>query len=123
MRPLILSLLLLTQIGCACTAAPAGPAIKVFKSRGSVQCGVDGLPPELMQKELQQAGITVQRMACGSDGRMRIAMCNAPDGRLNIFEIPATSQAAAEALGYAVLPPDARELACQPEAVKGRKVF
>lgn len=123
MRPLILFLLLLTQIGCACTAAPAAPAIKVFKSRGSVQCGADGQSPELMQKELRQAGITVQRLACGSDGRMRIAMCNAPDGRLNIFEIPATSQTAAEALGYAVLPPEAREQPCQSAAPGGRKTL
>lgn len=113
MRTLLLSLLLLTQIGCACTAAAPGPAIKVFKSRGSVQCGANGQPPELMQNELQQAGIRVLRAACGSDGRMRVAMCNAPDGRLNIFEIPATSQAAAEALGYALLPAQAQEQPCR----------
>ena len=40
---------------------------------------------------------------CGSDGRMRPAMCGATTGEINLFDIAAADLTAARALGFAPL--------------------
>jgi hypothetical protein len=57
----------------------------------------------------------VQRQACGDDGRIRPAVCGAPDGRIGIFVIPAAQQAQAARLQFTPLAalPDAREQPCR----------
>ena len=96
--------------------ATGEPAIKVYKSRGSVQCEpASGRPPEVMRKELDQAGIVVDSAACGIDGKMYQSLCGSPDGSINIFVIPLRKAAQAERLGFAGLDglPDARQVECQ----------
>lgn len=118
MRILILGLALL-QAACApyaTVAAEAGSTVVVVKGRGSLQCVPgSGVAPEHMQKELLDAGIAVRRFACGHDGRMRAAVCEAGDGRLNLFEIAAGDLERARALGYTTLPAEVAESACVPE--------
>lgn len=103
-------LLLLVMALGACAAPPAGPAtgaatgapvMQVFKSRSAVQCGDRGTPPEVMRAELERVGIRVHRATCGTDGRMRPTVCGGGTGELNLFNIAASDQARAQALGFA----------------------
>lgn len=103
----------------ACAVPGAGGAgmqdgVKVWKSRGAIQCGSKGTPPEQMARELEAAGITVLAHACGSDGRLYPAMCGKPDGKINIFTIPAGQLEQAAALQFRPLAslPDAHQTAC-----------
>ena len=64
--------------------------------------------------QLAPAGVEVISSSCGTDGRMRIAMCGAADGRIGIFEVPARNADAAAALGFAPLSrlPSAQVVPC-----------
>lgn len=90
------------------------PVARVFKYRGSLQCTGGGIAPEVMQKELAGAGITVGSVSCGHDGLFRAAVCGASDGNINIFEIPASKIGEARSLGFADLVslPSAAATAC-----------
>jgi hypothetical protein len=93
----------------ACAAPPADPpaaaeaGVKVFKARGAVQCAGRGTAPEAMRAELERAGVRVSSAGCGSDGRMRPALCGATTGEINLFDIAAADLPAARALGFAPL--------------------
>jgi len=90
------------------------PAVRVFKYRGSLQCTGGGIAPEVMQKELAGAGITVGSFSCGHDGLFRAAVCGSSDGKINIFQIPAGKIGEARSLGFAELVslPAAAVIAC-----------
>jgi hypothetical protein len=101
----------------ACASAPGQPAeppVRIFKSQGSLQCSGGGTPVAALAQQLQAAGVAVISSACGTDGRMRIAMCGAADGRIGIFEVAARDTAAAAALGFAPLSrlPSAQVVTC-----------
>jgi hypothetical protein len=99
--------------GCG-HAAPPATAV-VFHSLGSRQCEPGGLSPEELAGRLRDAGVEVRSIACGHDGRMRPAMCGAPDGRVAVFEIAAAQLETALAQGFqdgSGLPPGPRE-ACR----------
>lgn len=106
----------------ALTAAACGGAyisfnaqyVKVYKSRGAIQCVSIGTPPEIMWRDLNDAGITVVVYSCGSDGRMYAAMCGRPDDKINIFTIPEHELDDALALQFQLLDglPDAGETGC-----------
>ena len=101
-------------------AADAGASVstplKVFKPRGSVQCGDRGTAPETMRGELERAGVRVASASCGSDGRMYPAVCGGGTGEINLFEIDAADAERARALGFAPL----TELRGEPQAVPCR---
>jgi hypothetical protein len=111
--------LMLPSLLAACAAqsaaAPAAPAVSVTKSLGGKQCEAGGKSLAALAAQLAQAGVTVQRQACGDDGRMRAAVCGAPDGRIAIFTIPAAQQALATQAQFVPLAalPDAREQPCR----------
>lgn len=99
------------------TASSAGalePTVKVFKTRGSVQCTGGGTAPDVMQNELIAAGIDVRSYSCGNDGMVYAAACGMPDGAINIFEIPKSSADQAQSFGFAGLStlPGAMETQC-----------
>lgn len=102
-------------VACAATNEPSPATAQVFKARGAVQCGGRGAGPEVMSADLEHAGITVRASACGSDGRMRPAVCGAGTGEINIFDIAASDQARAQTLGFAPLAQlrDAQRLPCR----------
>jgi hypothetical protein len=91
------------------------PSVKVFKSRGSIQCTGGGTAPEVMKNELITAGIDVRSFSCGIDGLAYPAVCGAPDGAINIFDIPQSMIAQAQSLGFASLTtlPNAQETQCR----------
>jgi hypothetical protein len=111
--------LMLPSLLAACAAqpaaAPAAPAVSVTKSLGGKQCETSGTSLAVLAAQLAQAGVTVQRPACGDAGRMRAAVCGAPDGRIAIFTIPAAQQALATQAQFVPLAalPDAREQPCR----------
>ena len=90
-------------------------SVKVFKSRGSLQCTGGGTAPEVMKNELIMAGIDVTSVSCGFDGLAHPALCGAPDGAINIFEIPESKVAQSQSLGFASLStlPNAQETQCR----------
>lgn len=89
--------------GGTTTVSGAIGAVSVYKATGAVQCSGGGLTPAQMQLELTAAGIGVISAACGSDGNAVVAMCGAPTGTINIFEVQSADVAAAQGLGYALL--------------------
>ncbi|MFO1274135.1 MAG: hypothetical protein U1F50_21100 [Rubrivivax sp.] len=98
----------------ACASAPPAP-LAVFKYTGSRQCEGGGTPPERMRADLEAAGIQVLATACATDGRMRVAMCGAGDGRLVILEIAPEQAEAAAKLGFEPLAklPSAQRAECR----------
>ncbi|MFY9511682.1 MAG: hypothetical protein WAQ05_11995 [Rubrivivax sp.] len=106
-----LSLLPLVLAASACAAAPAGSVV-VMRSLGSTQCNGGGQVPAALARQLTDAVISVTATRCGSDGRMRPAMCGAADGRVGLFEIAAGSVEAAAKLGFRAIGPDVQERPC-----------
>ena len=100
-------------LGAACAAE--APPLSVAISLGTRQCAAGGQQPEDLARRLTESGVRVLAQTCGTDGRMRPAMCGAADGRLAIFEIPAAQWTAAQALGYVRLDtmPDAQREPCR----------
>jgi hypothetical protein len=75
--------------------------VQVYRHDGSLQCAPDsGTPPAAMSETLSSAGITVHGSRTGHDGLSRIAVCGAPTGRINVFEIDAADVDAAFGLGF-----------------------
>lgn len=94
----------------------AETSIKVFKSRGSLQCKPQsGTSLETMQDELAKAGIPVTSFACGNNGMIQTTVCGASDGVIYIFEIPRSKAAQASALRFVNLDslPDSTEIPCK----------
>lgn len=113
-RPVLIIAAFALFAGCGSSGAPE-PGVKVFKSRGSAQCAGGGAAPEVMRNELVNAAIEVWSFSCGFDGMNYPAVCGAPDGAINIFEIPQSKVSQAESLGFAELStlPNARETPCR----------
>ena len=89
----------------AAVEAPAGTALAkagnvfVYKADGSLQCEKKlGITPQEMEKELK--GIPVSSRTNRPDGMMHIQSCGSPSGRVNVYEIPATSLKEAEKRGF-----------------------
>jgi len=100
LRGLLPSLALSILVACGSDDASPVASIKVYKHRGSVQCGDRGTPPEVMRRGLTDAGITVLSYSCGHDGLVRAAVCGISDGFINIFEIPASQADGAVSLSF-----------------------
>jgi hypothetical protein len=103
-RALVLTLAALGT-ACAGVAAPPaptlpGPTLPVAAALGSRQCEGGGTAPAAWAQRLREAGVTVSAVGCGHDGRMRPAVCGAPDGQLMVLEIDSTQLPAARALGF-----------------------
>lgn len=62
----------------------------VFKEDQSQQCGFQkGIDLNEMSKELE--GFKIWSQKKGNDGKMRITLCGAPTGQINIYEIDKNS--------------------------------
>lgn len=109
--PALLTLALLPA--CAGTS-PVEGMLTMARPLGTLQCQPGGPTAESLAAALRDAGVPVAAVACGHDGRMRPAVCGAPDGRLAIVDIPERHQAQAESQGWRPLAamPDARRQPC-----------
>jgi len=90
-----------SQEGSAPTSIAGGPQlkVKVYKSDGSLQCGMGKkIPLETMEKELK--GIQIFSKSNRNDGLMRIQVCGAPTGDANVYEIKKEDLEKAVKLGF-----------------------
>lgn len=76
------------------------PFTKVYKADGSIQCESDGIALDMMAMELINAGIDVVCSQKSSDGLVRIALCGASTGSINVYTIHTSSLVDARALGF-----------------------
>jgi hypothetical protein len=73
----------------------------VFKLDGTKHCEPhSGIDLNSMALELAGAGIEIFSKRKGYDGREGIAVCGAPTGQINIYEIAASDLASALSLGF-----------------------
>lgn len=88
--------------------------VDVYKYQGSRQCEGGGVPLAEMQRQLQMAGVAVNRADCGMDGMMYPAFCGGADGRINIFSIDSRNANTAFAQGFRRLTdlPNAQRVSC-----------
>jgi hypothetical protein len=83
-------------------ALAASEVLMVYKYEGSIQCRPGGTTMKDMEATLVGNGIKV-RMSCkGHDGLLRPAVCGAPTGNINIYEIDASQLQKAINLGFIV---------------------
>lgn len=110
-----IALALATASCVSANPTAAQTTVRVYKSVGSIQCVGGGADLASLARQLQDAGLKVHSSACGSDGRMRAAMCGAPDGRIMIVELSGDDAQASSKLGFAPLSnlPDAKEIPCK----------
>jgi len=104
----------------------AAEPLRFARPTGALQCGESRLGAgerQRAQSLLEAAGIRVQAMGCGQDGRVRITVCGAESGELLVADVsPSASGASATAelaarmlvLGYQpwAVWPDARTQSC-----------
>jgi hypothetical protein len=75
--------------------------VKVYKPDGSLQCGMGAaVPLETMKKDL--GNIRVYSQENTSDNLMHIALCGAPTGKINVYEIDRENLKEALAKGFKV---------------------
>lgn len=73
--------------------------VQVFKANGSLQCGQGkSTDAASMAKELKE--ITVYKSTTENDGKMRIQVCGAPTGNVNVYEIDKTNLERALSFGF-----------------------
>ncbi|MBW2251704.1 MAG: hypothetical protein JRF60_14025 [Deltaproteobacteria bacterium] len=77
----------------------------VFKLDGTVHCeNSKGITLDSMEQKLTSAGIKVFSRRKGYDGREGIALCGAPTGQVNIYEIASSDLSIALKLGFKPIP-------------------
>ena len=77
----------------------------VFKLDGTVHCeNSKGITLDSMEQKLTSAGIRVFSRRKGYDGREGIAVCGAPTGQVNIYEIASSDLSIALKLGFKPIP-------------------
>lgn len=79
-------------------APKATGTVRVFKPDGSKQCEGGGV--ELADMEKQLKGIRIVSREKANDGKMRIQMCGADTGQINVYEIPSGDLAKAQKAGF-----------------------
>ena len=115
-HPLFAASAVLALASCvSASPPPSQTTVRVFKSTGSVQCAEGGIDLPTFARQLEAAGLKVMSSACGSDGRMRAAMCGVPDGRVAIFELSSADAQSSAQLGFVPLSklPDAKVVPCK----------
>ena len=86
-------------------AISSASTVFVFKLDGTVHCeNSKGITLDSMEQKLTSAGIKVFSRRKGYDGREGIALCGAPTGQVNIYEIAPSDLSIALKLGFKPLP-------------------
>lgn len=85
----------------------AANTLFVFKPDGTLQCDKSpGIALGSMEQELRSVGIKVFSSRKAYDGREGIALCGAPTGQINVYEITPSDVSEALGLGFKQLPAD-----------------
>lgn len=102
-RRVVFSCLLVTIPSCSVPyeIEPSSlSTVWVYKHRGDVQCGTQGIPLEVMKKTLTGNYIKVLSSCRSGDGLLHAAVCGLPAGSINAYEIAADSLQEAISLGF-----------------------
>ena len=92
-------------MGVYADGEPPTSTLFVFKLDGTNHCeDAKGVSLASMDQELMTAGIKVFSRRKGYDGREGIAVCGAPTGQINVYEIASSDVHAAQGLGFRKLP-------------------
>ena len=102
------NLILLTFLGFFSYALPiyasgnsAARTLFVFRPDGTIQCDKSpGVALDAMEQELRSVGIKVFSSQKGYDGREGVALCGAPTGQINVYEIASSDVSEALRLGF-----------------------
>ena len=101
---IVLSLLMSAVAVTACQAGATPETTELnstlYRYAGSRQCEAGGVTPQEVRDELVAGGINVIGAGCGTDGRIRTAMCGASDGRIVVIQVGHGHAKAAEARGF-----------------------
>lgn len=81
------------------TSTSKADRVKVFKPDGSLQCG-QGKAVAVTEMQNQLNGIKVYSSVNRNDGMMRVQVCGAPTGNVNVYEIDRKDLAAAQKKGF-----------------------
>ncbi len=82
-----------------------GSTLFVYKPDGTIQCDkFQGVALDTMEQELTSADIKVFSRRKGYDGREGIALCGAPTGQINVYEIASSDVSEAVRIGFKQLP-------------------
>jgi hypothetical protein len=106
------SVVLLTFVGFLSQAAvilaggtSAANTLFVFRPDGTLQCDTSaGVALDSMEQELKSVGVKVLSSRKAYDGREGIALCGAPTGQINVYEIKPSDVSEAFGLGFKQLP-------------------
>jgi len=80
-------------------------SVYVYKLDGTKQCEKDpGIKLAKMEQDLISAGVKVVSRRKGYDGREGIALCGAPTGQINIYEISSSDLPVAIGQDFMKLP-------------------
>lgn len=80
-------------------------SVYVYKLDGTKQCETDpGITLVTMEQDLISAGVKVISRRRGFDGREGIALCGAPTGQINIYEISSSDLPVAIGQDFMKLP-------------------
>jgi len=83
----------------------AAGTLFVFKPDGTIHCdNSQGVALYTMEQELRSDDIRVFSSRKGYDGREGIAICGAPTGQINVYEIASSDVSEALSLGFKQLP-------------------
>ena len=80
-------------------------SVYVYKLAGTKQCDTDpGITLVTMERDLTSAGVEVISRRKGFDGREGVALCEAPTGEINIYEITSSDLPVAIGQDFMKLP-------------------
>jgi hypothetical protein len=108
----VVNFMLLTLLGLLSYAVvvhaggnSAASTLFVFKPDGTIQCDKSpGVALDSMEQELRSVDIKVFSSRKGYDGREGIAVCGAPTGQINVYEIASSDVSEALGLGFNQIP-------------------
>lgn len=101
MKSVLSAALIFGLVACA----SGGQKVEVYHSLQGKQCQQGGLSLADLRQSLAAAGVrTADAGKATDDGRARVAMCGAPDGKVGVFRIDQRDLKYAREAGFALWP-------------------
>ncbi len=101
MKSILTGALMFGLVACA----SGGQKVEVYRSLNGKQCEQGGLSLTELEQALLARGVRAPGKGKRvDDGRMRVAMCGAPDGKVGVFQIDKSELELARQAGFAIWP-------------------
>jgi len=89
------------KTGTSGASDEAHATVLVYKDTGELQCGQGkAVKLDVMAKQLTSRRIRVLSSRTQDDGLMHVQVCGSPTGKINVYEIPASSLRKALRTGF-----------------------